>query len=334
MSAENEMPNTPTPANEPVDKTVRTFRDRAAAEAAVELLKKAGIAAHLLDLNNGLPGGGAPKTAPNAVKLLVDAADEAKAASILRNQHKEEEGKMSRMELLLQKRQRDRDRYGRTVAQQGTKRSGGAFTSGVFISIALIGALGAVVAMISSFFGDDEESYGPTKPKDRISNLDLNGDRKIDCRRRLDPYGRPIREEYDQDFDGKFDCLLLYIDGRLKERRQDLDENGLYDDYWYFDRSGKPFYSQIITDGRGGVHKRTYYKEETEFPDYAWPEEQTEDPALLPDGGDCWPFWVLAAPKGDGVFDSLEILNLDGSVKEKKSLGPDAPEGKAPNFPE
>jgi hypothetical protein len=320
-------PETPSSNPAPSTRTVRTYKLRSDAEAAVEILSKAGISASVLDLTS------APhtaRTAPNAVRLVVDAEQASRAETLLHSHQRSLKENQTKTETDLQRRERERQRYSRDRQQP---KKGFDISAGLFISLALLGAFGVVAYMLSYFLRSNNSSPETALPKPRNSNLDLNGDRKIDLKRYLDTMGRPIREIQDYNYDGIFDAQLGYENGRLTHRSVDLNGDGTWDEFFYYDYLGRLFYSQVIMSGHGGVSKRTYYKEEPDFNDYEWPEEVLGDPKEIPDGGDVWPWLVLTAPKADGVFNHLVEYDSKGNEKSQRDLAPDAPESAAPVFP-
>ncbi len=313
-------PESPPPRTtaDPATRTVRTFKHRAMAERAVERLKEKGIEGTILELAPP-PGRGALVT--EAVRVVVDAEHAVQATRMLQHFTQETAGV-------------SHPHSGGTRRKARPLPQAKAGPPWLFITIALLGAGGAI------FYGlggapSRKPATPMAKPRERYVNEDTNHDGKIDQRRYLAASGEIIRDEVDVDFDGQWDVLTLYDAGRIKRRSRDLDHNGIMDEDMFYDRLGRPFYSQIVLNGKGPVTRRVFYQEATEFPDW---EPTANDPGppddpTQPGGGDSWPFRVLLDTDADGHFDLDQTLDLKGSVISERKLEKGAPENNPPTFP-
>jgi hypothetical protein len=316
MSESSSPDSTPPP--QPATRTIRTFKNRASAELAVLRLKEQGIEGTILEL---APPPGRPALISEAVRLVVDSEDANKATRLLLNLSAENAGgPMGGVEARRKPRPVPRMKAG---------------PPWLFILMALLGAGGAIFYAAWNFYGIKTKPTEQVRPRERYVNEDTNHDGKIDQRRYLAASGEILRDEVDTDFDGQWDVRTLYDRGRLKRRSMDLDHNGIMDEDTSYDRFGRPFYSQVVMNGKGPVTKRVFYQEATEFPDW---EPTADDPGpsndpAQPGGGDSWPFRVLLDTNSDGHFDLDQKLNLKGEVIEEIKLERGAPENNPPTFP-
>lgn len=308
-------------------RTVRTYKNRESAEAAVARLKSEGIEATILEL--ATPPG-RPALVSDAVRVVVDSEHATQATRILLNQESRSDGGGGSGS---QERRRSRP--------MSRPKTGMPW---LFILIAILGAGGAVFYFI---YGLGVKSTGKSteRPRERYVNEDTNHDHKIDLKRYLASNGQLLREEADSDFDGKSDVISTYNFGLLKSRAMDLDHNGIMDQTTYYDYLGRPFYSQVLMNGRGVATKRTFYQESMEFEDWepteedpGAPQRQTESGKWVPDysqpgGGPSWPFRVLIDEDADGNFDLDQTLNIKGEVIREVKLEKGAIENKPPAFP-
>jgi hypothetical protein len=306
----------------PATRTVRTFKNRATAEAAVEKLKGHGIEGSILEL---APPPGRPALISEAVRLVVDSEHAAQAMRLLANFTIDNGGAAGLGQGV--------NRGGRRKPRPTPRVNAG--PPWLFIIIALMGAGGAIFYGAWSYFGPEAKPVTVLRPRERYVNEDTNHDGKIDQRRYLAASGEILRDEFDVDFDGKWDVRTSYDRGRLKRRSTDLDRNGIMDEDVFYDRMGRPFYSQLIMNGKGPATKRSFYQEAMEFPDW---EPTAEDPGpsadpTQPGGGDSWPFRVLLDTDADGHFDLDQKLNLKGEVIDERKLEKGALENSPPTFP-
>ncbi len=307
----------PTPSSQPATRTIRTFKNRALAELAVARLKEQGIEGTILEL---APPPGRPALVSEAVRLVVDSEDATKATRILLNVNADSGGLATAGGARRKPRPAPRTKVG---------------PPWLFILMALLGAGGAIFYAAWNFYGVKTKPKEQARPRERYVNEDTNHDGKIDQFRYLAASGEILRDEVDTDFDGKSDVRTLYDRGRLKRRSIDLDHDGIMDEDTSYDRFGRPFYSQVVMNGKGPVTKRVFYQEATEFPDWE-PSMQNPGPSTdltQPGGGDCWPFRVLLDSNADGHFDLDQKLNLKGEVIEEIKLERGAPENNPPTFP-
>jgi hypothetical protein len=313
MSAPDSAPSSPQPAT----RTIRTFKNRAVAEIAVARLKELGIEGSILEL---APPPGRPALISEAVRLVVDTEHATKATRLLLNLSSEPGGGGIGMDVRRKPRPMPRVKTG---------------PPWLFILIALLGAGGAIFYAAWTFYGPKKVAAVVEKPRERYVNEDTNHDGKIDQRRYLSASGEIMRDEVDVDFDEKWDSRTSYDHGRIKRRSQDLDHNGIMDEDMYYDRMGRPFYSQLIKNGKGPVTKRVFYQEATAFTDWE-PTNDAPGPSddlSQPGGGDSWPYLVLLDTDADGHFDVAQSLGIKGDIISEKKLEKGAPENNAPTFP-
>ncbi len=306
----------PQKAAQAVTQTVRTFKNRETAELAVERLKHSGIEATILEL--AAPPG-RPALISDAVRVVVNSEDAARASKILLNQSRE---------FVPGSTSESSRRKNRSIP---TQKAGMPW---LFLLLALGGAAGAVYFYADRFVG--KKPVVTARSRDRYVNEDTNHDGRIDLKRFVSAAGNTVREEVDYDGDGNWDVRSLYSFGRLTRRSTDLDRNGIMDEETYYDRYGKPFYSQILMNGKGPVTKRTFFQEATDFADWEPTEEDPgppEDPSQ-PGGGDNRPFRVLVDTDADGHFDLDQRLNLKGEVTSERALEKNALENQPPKFPD
>lgn len=308
-------PPTPPSEENPSQRTIRTCRDRAAAEEIVARLSREGIEASIMELES--PPGRPPLTT-SALRIVVD-SDQAERATRLLQQHSP--AVISKV------------RGPRKAGYRPLQMKSG--TPWLFILVALLGAGAAIYYYI---YG-----HAPGKPqgtverkRERYVNEDLNHDGKVDWYRYLNAAGQLLREEIDLDGDGKSDMRMNYNAGRLTRRAVDLDRNGIMDQETYYDSKGRPFYSQVKLNGKGSVSKRTFYQEAWEFDDWE-PTDLDPGPSEELDkivGGNCWPFRELLDEDGDGNFDLDRQIDRKGKVTGERKLEKGAIENNPPKFPE
>lgn len=320
MSDQNAQPqpgSTP-----PATQTVRTFKDAADAEKARAMLKAEGIEAAILDL--ALPPGHHQRSS-GGVRLVVD-SDQASRATQLLLRHLREQQPNAPSKTLRRPQPR--------VVPQGRFASTALFV--------LIGITGAAFATwyFTSQFGGAKRSGGKRGPQpDRYVYEDINHDGNIDARRVITAEGAPIREEWDVNFDGKWDMRRNFAGGRLSVRAMDTDGNGITDEETYYDSAGRPFYSQLIPNGKGAVRKRIFYQDAELFEGWEPDPElaqllSAEDPRdPVPLGGEVRPVRILLDDDADGHFDREQQLDLKGQVKSERKLEKNAPENQIPPFP-
>ena len=307
----------PTPKNCPaVTQTVRTFKSREFAELAVGSLKQSGIEATILEL--AAPPG-RPALISDAVRVVVNSEDAARASKILLNQSREFVPGSAN------------DSVRRKHRAMPAQKAG---LPWLFLLVALAGSAGAIYFYADRFVG--KKPAPTTRSRDRYVNEDTNHDGKIDLKRFVSAAGNVVREEVDYDGDGNWDVRSLYSFGRLTRRSMDLDHNGIMDEETYYDRFGKPFYSQILMNGKGAVTKRTFFQEAIEFEDWEPTEEDPGPPEDLtqPGGGENRPFRVLVDTDADGHFDVDQRLNLKGEILSERALEKNALENQPPRFPD
>lgn len=311
-----EQPNPPPKPPTPATQTVRTYKNRTAAEAALQHLKFHGIEGTILEL--AAPPG-RPALVSEAVRVVVNAEDAPKASKVLMNQAREfvPGGDVSMR------------RKPRNVPVERNR------LPWAFLLLALLGAGGAVYYYVDSFAGRKPQVPVAERPRERYVNEDTNHDGKIDLKRYVNAAGNIVREAVDYDGDGLWDVQSQFTAGRMTRREVDLDHNGIVDEATYYDRLGRPFFSQLLMNGKGAVTKRTFYQEATEFPDW---EPTPEDPGppedpTQPAGGNSWPFRILLDDNADGHFDRDQTLNLKGEVIQERKLEKGAVENQPPVFP-
>lgn len=66
--------------------------------------------------------------------------------------------------------------------------------------------------------------------------VDLNGDGRKDTLVYYDPSGRKLREEFDQDYDGRADLKAYYEEGRLARQELDVNADGKADLIQHFEQ--------------------------------------------------------------------------------------------------
>lgn len=66
--------------------------------------------------------------------------------------------------------------------------------------------------------------------------VDLNGDGRKDTLVYYDPAGRKLREEFDQDYDGRADLKAYYEEGRLARQELDVNSDGKVDLVQHFEQ--------------------------------------------------------------------------------------------------
>lgn len=309
----------PSPAA-PATRTIRTYKNRSLAEAAVERLTKEGIEASILEL---APPPGRPALKSDAVRVVVNAEDAARAMKLL-VVHSPEGTSGAGSEPRRRPRPAPHAKTGMPW---------------LFILISLFGAGGAIFYFVSNFYGPKTPQGPIDKPVERFVNEDLNHDGKIDVRRYLNAAGHLAREEQDWDFDGKWDSRSNFENGKLKRRTLDIDKNGVYDEETMYDRLGRPYYSQLRMNGQGAVTKRMFYQEAVEFDDWdpspeelGPPDDPREKNPVRIEGGDSWPYKILLDNDVDGHFDVEQLLNIKGEVKSERKLEKGAPENDPPPF--
>jgi hypothetical protein len=86
-----------------------------------------------------------------------------------------------------------------------------------------------------------------------IKELDLNMDGTIDVASFFDSSGRLVKEEFDGDFDGKFDWVDLYVNGVRVTAEIDTNFDGKPDVLKTYDASGKVVRLQRDLDFDGHV---------------------------------------------------------------------------------
>ena len=306
----------PQKAAQAVTQTVRTFKNREIAELAVERLKHSGIEATILEL--AAPPG-RPALISDAVRVVVNSEDAARASKILLNQSREFVPGAPSDGSRLKK---------RTIP---TQKAG---LPWLFMMVALGGAAGAIYYYADQFAG--KKPVVTALSRDRYVNEDTNHDGRIDLKRFVNSKGSSVREEVDYDGDGNWDVRSLFSSGRLTRRSMDVDRNGIMDEETYYDRHGKPFFSQILMNGKGPVTKRTFFQEVIDFEDWEPTEEDPgppEDPTQ-PAGGENRPFRVLIDTDADGHFDLDQRLNLKGEMLSERALEKNALENQPPKFPD
>lgn len=313
MDATN--PTDPSSEETPTRQTIRTCRDRAAAEELVHRLSLEGIEASILELESPL---GRPPWTTNAVRIVVEGTQAERATRLL-HQHSP---------VVISKSRGSRQ----TRSRPPQMKTGMPW---LFILIALMGAGAAIYYYIYSYTPDAPQRKVERK-RERYVNEDLNHDGKVDWYRYLNAAGQLVREEIDMDGDGKFDMRMNYHAGLLTRRAVDLDRNGIMDQETYYDNKGRPFYSQLKLNGKGRISKRTFYQEAWEFD--GW-EATDLDPGPVEEldkvvGGNYWPFRELLDEDGDGNFDLDRQIDLKGNVTSKRKLEKGAIENNAPKFPE
>ncbi len=77
---------------------------------------------------------------------------------------------------------------------------------------------------------------GENDGKIRCQQADLDRDGRLDAFLHYDERGELVREQYDQDFDGRIDLGRTYKDGVLELDEQDLDHDGFVDAWRRYDK--------------------------------------------------------------------------------------------------
>jgi hypothetical protein len=332
-------------------RTVRTYKERSAADQAVAVLKAEGIHAVILDLAL-TPGSRNVK--PGAVRLVVDAEAADKATSLLLKHDRENKPAAAEDAADRVRRRRyqplppgmamPRGLFGGLLGSlMRGQSSGAAGRRGLgpgallFFVMAITAAAMGVYFWARSQAGPRNAAAKASKNPERLVYEDLNGDGKIDFTRFVTGAGLPMRQEQDFNFDGKWDIRLSYENGRLVKRAADTDGNGIYDEETYYDSLGRPYYSQLIPNGRGPAVRRTFFREAIEFDDYVEPEDApVEDPSAKvpshPVGGECRAWKILLDNDADGQFDIEREVNLKGETLKERNLPKGAPENDPPTF--
>ncbi|MCC7540798.1 MAG: hypothetical protein IT379_31565 [Deltaproteobacteria bacterium] len=78
---------------------------------------------------------------------------------------------------------------------------------------------------------------------------DLNGDGTKDVVRYYNDEGRPLREEADRDFDGRFDVVVFFENGRIVRQEEDSNRDGSLDQRIYYE-NGRPLRGERDMAGR------------------------------------------------------------------------------------
>jgi hypothetical protein len=89
--------------------------------------------------------------------------------------------------------------------------------------------------------------------------VDFNHDGKVDYVAHLDPGGVPVLEEFDLDFDGKFDEVIFYEGGQIARKEFDTNHDGV-PDIWKFFKDGRLIRMERDTKCAGKVD---YWEEYT-----------------------------------------------------------------------
>lgn len=90
--------------------------------------------------------------------------------------------------------------------------------------------------------------------------VDLNHDGRKDVIRYYTDDGRPLREEADRDFDGRFDEVAFFENAKIARREQDTNADGRVDTWVYLDRD-KPTRAERDINGDGRRDYWEYYLE-------------------------------------------------------------------------
>ena len=77
---------------------------------------------------------------------------------------------------------------------------------------------------------------GENDGKIRCQQADLNRDGRLDAFLHYDDRGELVREQYDQDFDGRIDLGRSYKNGEIELDEQDLDHDGFVDAWRRYDK--------------------------------------------------------------------------------------------------
>jgi hypothetical protein len=67
-------------------------------------------------------------------------------------------------------------------------------------------------------------------------HVDTNGDGRADLEQAFDGQGRPLRERFDLDYDGRFDRTDFFSNGQLVRRELDTNADGKIDIWELFDQ--------------------------------------------------------------------------------------------------
>ena len=79
-------------------------------------------------------------------------------------------------------------------------------------------------------------SGGAQDGKIRCQQADLDRDGRLDAFLHYDERGDLVREQYDQDYDGRIDLGRTYKDGKIELDEQDLDHDGFVDAWRRYDK--------------------------------------------------------------------------------------------------
>jgi hypothetical protein len=88
--------------------------------------------------------------------------------------------------------------------------------------------------------------------------VDLNHDGRKDVIRYYTDDGRPLREEADRDFDGRFDEVAFFENAKIARREQDTNGDGRVDQWVYIDHD-KVARAERDTNGDGRKDYWEYY---------------------------------------------------------------------------
>lgn len=89
---------------------------------------------------------------------------------------------------------------------------------------------------------------------------DLNNDGRVDVRAEFDDGGERVKEQLDQDFDGRADWVDHYIGGKRTFSEVDTDFNGTFDLFKYYE-SGVARRKERDTDGDNRIDAWEYLDE-------------------------------------------------------------------------
>ncbi len=91
--------------------------------------------------------------------------------------------------------------------------------------------------------------------------LDLNNDGRVDLIRNYNSDGLILKEYLDMDFDGRFDCTVIYKGGRIVRKEMDLDYDGKAD-LWKHYENDKLLQVEADKNHDGKADYWEYYENE------------------------------------------------------------------------
>jgi len=130
--------------------------------------------------------------------------------------------------------------------------------------IALVVGVAAITVVIAGM----KQTRGAAETK---TDLDRNGDGKVDARQVHDTRGQRVEALEDNDFDGKWDTRLQYRKGLVVAVEKDLDFDGSYDSRAIY-HDGIPIEETITPGGAGNTLFRDEFEQGVRVARWSDPE--------------------------------------------------------------